>query len=192
MVALSIAACGPTRVTIAPVAQPTTALEAEQLYAKFGVAGVRSGNAVLGATEKVLDSTHVDALLLNDGTEIEDPRDLIPILRPDSKAIALANGWAAGREKWAVPGAFASVTAALGFGGAIVSLMTINQVKSAVPTVVSLVTLIIGPIVSLSIGKMIAPDVDLLLTKAFQAYLLELEGVRAAAAPSNAPPPGAP
>lgn len=191
-----LAACGPTRVTVKTVPRPTTTLEAEQLYAQYGVAGVRQAGLVMGGPARVLESSVLEsppeALVLNNGTEIEDPRDLIPVVPPTSNFVGLANEWAAGRAKWTVPGTVASVSSALGFGGLIASLVTINQAKSAVPTVVSLVLLIVGPIVSLSIGKAIAPDVNKLLSQSFHAYFLEIEGLKSFSPPPNAPPPESP
>lgn len=129
--------------------------------------------------------THVTAIVLANGMEIQDPRDLIPVVGERTTTAESARAWARARERWAVPSTIASMSFTLGFAGMMTSLMTLGIVRTLAPLVVSGAVLVLGPLLSLGIGKATLPDVSELLVKSFRAYTEDLAVLRDTSVPRD-------
>ena len=170
--------CAPKRVWLGPLPPVTSELEARERALTFEVVGVKtdelhfslSRSAKSEATK--IDST-VKAIELANGAEIEDPRDLIPVVGPNSTTAQTANAWARARASWAVPATIASVSSSLGFVGVLASVYVLG--RTAVPLVVSLGVALVVPLITLAIAQRTLPDVNELLVKSFIAYVDDLE-----------------
>jgi hypothetical protein len=184
--------CAPKRVHLGPLPPVTSELEARRRALTFDVVGVKTDELHFSFSRRTTsESTRIEstvkAIELANGAEIEDPRDLIPVVGPHTNTAETANVWARARASWAVPATIASVSSSLGFVGVLASFYALGQ--TAVPLVVSLGVALVVPLVTLSIAKGTLPDVSELLVKSFSAYVDDLALLEKGSVPApNAPP----
>lgn len=192
VVVLVASGCVPKRVQLGPLPPVTFDFEARERARTFEVVGVKTDelhvslSRVATSEATKIDST-VKAIELANGAEIEDPRDLIPVVGPHTATAETANVWARARASWAVPATIATVSSSVGFVGMLASLYALGE--SAVPLVVSLGVMLLVPLTTLAIGKATLPDVSELLVKSFIAYVDDLALLQQGfVPPPNAPP----
>lgn len=194
IVAVFISGCASTRVSLGPIPPITSELDAQKVYATYRVEGVKSEELHVGRLAHSaitrIDSS-VTAIVLANGVEVQDPRDLIPVVGARTTTAEAARAWARARQQWAVSSTIASVSFAVGFAGLMTSLITLGAFRTAVPALVSGAVLLLGTLVPLGVGKATLPDVSDLLVKSFRAYTEDLAVMRDSYVPRDAgTPPG--
>ncbi|MFT3708199.1 MAG: hypothetical protein QM817_11150 [Archangium sp.] len=131
-------------------------------------------------------SVQIDALMLLDDTAVEDPRDLLPVVLPESRTAELATKWGKRFEGWKFFQITAGSSVATGLALFIVGALVGPQIgldrdTSGVLAVAGLPQLTVVPALCAIIGAIAFGKIDDLRTGAFWAYGDDLAARRAAA-----------
>lgn len=157
------------RVELAPVAPPQPE-DAARFVEAYGVKQVRLESTWVGS-RPLLGLSHVDTTVsgvrLGNDVEVEDPRDLLPIVASDERFALLARDYGAVRDAWTWPVVGMGAT----FGGGVLALALSISTQSIAGMLASAGVALVGPLVSLALGKIFLPDVDRLRASAFAAYV---------------------
>lgn len=147
------------------------------------------------ATPERVAAVDLEALVLRNDTPVEDPRDLIPLVLPDSQTARLAAQWGAGYERWAGFQIAAGSSLATGLSLLLVVLVT-SAARAPLPGELaagflysSLPMIAVVPPLCALIGALWVGKIEQLRFDAFYAYPADLAARRALAAPAPDPAP---